>query len=287
MLKRWMPYLLISPAILVLFAIWAYPSLMSVFYSLWEMNYGQLNFFVGLKNYFKLFTDARFWNAINNTFIFVFTCVFLELVIGLGIALALSKYSVRARQILGSVIFLPYMVAQSVAGIIWRLLWNYDYGLINYLIGFFGITPQLWLSDPKLAKVAVIVTDVWRNTPFMIMVLLAGIISLPAEPFEAAKVDGASPFQVFKNVTLPLLAPSIMIGLLFRTIFAIRIFDTVFTLTKGGPAEATTPLGLLIYQNNFGYFRNGYAAAIAIVMLMIGLIFSIFYLKVLGKEAEL
>lgn len=286
-MKRWTPYVLIAPAMVVLFSIWAYPSIMNFYYSFWEMNYGQLNSFIGLKNYLNLLADARFWNALGNTFIFVFACVVLELILGLIVALILSKYSVRARQILGSVIFLPYMVAQSVAGIIWRLLWNYDYGLINYIIGFLGIAPQLWLSDPVLAKVAVIVTEVWRNVPFMIMVLLAGIISMPSEPFEAAKVDGASPFQIFKNLTIPLLAPSILTGLLFRTVFAIRIFDTVFTLTKGGPGEATTPLGLLIYQNNFGYFRNGYASAIAIVMLITGLIFSIFYLKSLGKEAEL
>ncbi len=165
-------------------------------------------------------------------------------------------------------------------------MWHYNLGLINGALSWVGLEPVRWLSTPELALFAVIITEVWRNTPFMTIILVAGLISLPVEPYESATIDGASAWQRFKWITMPFLIPTITVGLLLQTVFAIRVFGIVFTLTGGGPGNATLPLGILLYRQTFRYFQGGYSAALAIVMLVVGLVVSFGYLSLLKKGGE-
>jgi multiple sugar transport system permease protein len=282
------PYLLVAPAFIVLCVILVYPSIYNLWLSLWDWQY--INparaSFVGLRNYIDLMSDSYFWRALRFTLRFTLISVSLEFLLGLVSALILAKKSERVRRVAGSALLLPYLIAGSVAGLVWRLLWTYEYGLVNYLLSLVGVKPIQWLGNPLFANIAVIVTQVWRNFPFTTIVLLAGLVSLPREPYEAALVDGASGWQRFRFVTLPLLSPSITIALLFRTIFSIRVFDVIFTLTRGGPGNATLPLGILLYNQTFRFFEGGYAAALSMIILAIGMVFSMFYLRILYRRVD-
>jgi multiple sugar transport system permease protein len=218
--------------------------------------------------------------------VFVVSAVFLEFIFGMICALILAQKSDTVRRVVGSLLILPYMIAGSVAGLIWRLLWTYEYGLVNYVLNLLGFQSQRWLGDPAMAMVSVIITEVWRNTPFVTLVLLAGLMSIPREIYESARVDGANVLQRFKRLTLPLLSPAITIALLFRTIFAIRVFDVIYTMTRGGPGTATMPIGILLYNQNFRFFQVGNAAALALVILAVGMVISFFYLRVVYRRVD-
>ena len=183
-------------------------------------------------------------------------------------------------------VFLPYMVAPIATGLIWRLLWSHDFGLINYMLSWGDLGPVVWLGDTEPAFWAVIVSDVWRTTPFVMLILLAGLTSIPTDLIEAARIDGASPLQLFTAVILPLLSSAITVALIFQTIFKLRVFDIVFSLTGGGPGRATTPLGLMIHQTYFRYFEAGEASAIAVVLLVLGTSVSLVYIRFVYREIE-
>lgn len=285
---RLLPYLLLAPSFVILGVILVYPSVYNAFLSVWYWRFTNpaSRFFVGLENYALLLTDSAFQQAIKVTLTFTVGSVGLEFILGLITALLLAKKSPKVRRILSSLLILPYMVAGSVTGLIWRLLWQYDYGLVNHILAAFGAKPVQWLGDPSLAMVSVIVADTWRETPFVTLILLAGLMSIPQETYEASTVDGASAWQQFCRITLPLLMPAISVALLFRTIFAIRVFDVVFTLTRGGPGTATTPLGILLYKNTFQFFQGGQAAALAMVILLLGLVVSSLYIRLLYRRIE-
>jgi multiple sugar transport system permease protein len=285
--QRIFPFILLTPAMIVMAGILVYPSIYNLWLSLW--NFKLLDrenaFFVGLDNYINIFVhDPLFWIACRNTLIFVVASVMFEFLLGMIAALLLVKKSGTTRRILSSLIILPYMISPPVVGLTWRLLWTYEYGLINYLLRILGMTPIHWLGDPSMAMISIIITEVWRNTPFIILILMAGLVSLPIEPYEAAQIDGASAWQRYKYITLPLIIPSITIALLLQTIFAIRVFGVIFTLTRGGPGTATLPLGILLYRQTFRFFQGGYAAALAMIILVIGLVVSTFYLRLLYKK---
>lgn len=286
-LKASAPYLLILPAYAALSLVLIYPIFRNVYLSLW--NWRLLSpsnrTFVGLANYVDLFNTPLFWQSLRFTLLFTALTVIASLVLGLLTALLVSRLGALKR-LVTPILILPYMVAPIAVGLIWRLLWNREYGLVNYILSLFGVGAVSWLSDSTAAFIAVTVSEVWRTTPFVSLLLLAGLAAIPSELYEAARVDGASGRQMFRFVTLPLLGPSMTIALLFVTIFTLRVFDLIYILTGGGPGVDTLPLGLLVYQTYFRHLSGGTSAAISVVLFLIGLAISLFYIRATRRTWE-
>jgi len=241
--------------------------------------------FNGLSNYKEaLFGDARVWSSLKNTFFIGIPAILLEFLIGLGLALLLNR-GIIGKKIITSLLILPVMMPPIVAGLIWRILYHEKYGAINGVLRSLGMNAQFaWLSDPKLARLAVILTDVWEWTPLMMMILLAGLQSISIESYESAKMDGASPLQIFGYITLPLLKLPIMVAILIRLIDSIKLFDIIFVLTRGGPGGKTETISYYTYLIGFRYFRMGYAAALSYLLLIITIILSILFIRVMTRK---
>jgi multiple sugar transport system permease protein len=203
-----------------------------------------------------------------------------EFLIGLMLALILAREFAGCR-FLRTLFALPVMIAPLAASIIWRIIYDNSFGILNYTINFVGFKPPLWLGDPKLAPFSIGIIDIWQTTPFMMLLLIAGLQSIPLELYEAAAVDGATGMKTFIHITLPSLRRVVMVALMFRTMDALRIFDTVFVLTGGGPGNATETLSVYCYKYGFRHFHMGFASAATLVFL--GIIVSIVFPLV--KEA--
>ena len=222
--------------------------------------------FVGVDNYLRLLTDARFWNALSNTVYFTAVSVTLELGLGLAVALLL-RHAFRGRALMYAVVLMPWAIPTVVSARMWEWMYNADFGVLNYLLG----TSVNWLGHPVWAMHAAIVMDVWKSTPFVILLLLAGLQNIPRELYCAARLDGASAWTQFRAITLPLLAPLIWVVLIFRTIDAFRVFDTIYVLTGGGPANSTETLSIYAYKILFQQLEFGYGSAVAVIaMLCVG-----------------
>ncbi len=258
----------LSPAGLVLAGVTLFPALWVVWMSLEQraLIRGAPRF-IGLDNYLRLLGDARFWNAFGNTAYFTGVSVALELALGLAVALLLSRAG-RARPALYAVVLVPWAVPTIVSARMWEWMYNADFGVLNYLLG----GQFNWLGSPFLALHAAILMDVWKATPFVALLLLAGLQAIPRDLYLAAAVDGARPLRIFLGLTLPLLAPVIGVVLIFRTIDAFRVFDAIYVLTGGGPANSTETLSIYAYKVLFQTLEFGYGSALAVVvMLAVGL----------------
>ncbi|GHV43513.1 sugar ABC transporter permease [Spirochaetia bacterium] len=280
------PYLLILPSMVLLTVFLVYPLLDTTRLSFFDYSYlsPEAKKFVGFKNYIELFTgDDNFRSSLGFTLRFTFACITLEFILGLTIALVL-KQVVRLGSLIRTISIFPYMIAAIAAGQMWRLLFNYDYGVVNYVLSMLSIKPVNWLGSFSSAFWACVITEIWRSVPFVMLILLSGLQSIPGDIMEAAKVDGANARQGFVRITFPLLLPSITIALIFETIFKLRVFDIIITLTGGGPGKSTTPLGVLIQRNYFQSFEAGYSGAISVVLLVLGGVISLLYLKFIGTE---
>lgn len=281
-LRRATPYLLLVPAFLFLSLITVYPLLWNLFLALfeWDLLAPQARAFSGLANFRELLTGHTipFWRSLRFTLTFMAAAVALSVILGLATALLLYPIR-RGRSVMVALLLLPYMVAPIATGLGWRLMWAREYGVANFLLRAVGLSEVSWLADPTAAVWAVVITEVWRTSPFAMLILLAGLTALPGEVFEAARIDGATWWQEIRYVTVPLLIPSLTIVVLFQTVVKLRVFDLVFSLTGGGPGIATTPLGLLLYRTSFRYFDGGLAAALAVVTLLLGAILAYLYLR--------
>ncbi|HWT83334.1 MAG TPA: sugar ABC transporter permease [Candidatus Methylomirabilis sp.] len=224
--------------------------------------------FVGAKNLLALPQDHLFQAGIANTILFAVSAVCVEMVLGFFLALASSKVS-RGRVLYRAVFILPVLVPGIVIGAIWKLMYNYDFGVINQLTGLLGMTSYDWLGQKATALLSVIVVDCWHWTPFCFVLLLAGLESQPPEIYEAAKVDGASSWGELAYITIPLMLPTIVVTLVFRLIVAFKVFDEVFLLTGGGPGTATEVISFTIYRRFFTEDRVGHGSAMSIVTLLL------------------
>lgn len=283
------PYFWIGPALVTLFAITIAPTLFLFFTSLhyWELGYPwSERVFVGLKNFVNIFGNQHFVHSIWVTFVYTATAVAVEFMLGFALAYFLARPRLAWRGFLLACLVIPMTVTPSIAGLIWRLYFNPNYGIINYVLGkLFGISPN-WYSY-SLALPSVILVDVWQWTPFVALILLAGLSAIPRTPLEAALVDGASPWQTLRYVTLPLLRPIILIALLLRTMDALKMFDVVFALTGGGPADATELLSMHVYRT--GFYQSGMvglASAMAVVLLVVIIVLSQLFIRLLGERGE-
>lgn len=285
--RQVVPYLLLVPSFALLGVVLIYPLVYNVYLSFFSWRYTNpaATRFVGFENYLKLFNDPNFWQVSEFTGVFVLATIALEFVIGLLGALLLSSLF-KSRTWLATIILLPYLIAPIAVGLNWRLLWNYEFGLVNFFWVLLGGDPVNWLGQSNLAQLAVIITEVWRSTPFVTIILLAGLTSIPRESLEAARIDGTNAWQELVHVILPLLRPSLTIALLFQTIVKLRVFDLIYIMTAGGPGISTQPYGIYIYRTYFRYFDGGQAATIAVVLMLLGALISVAYIRLIYKEVE-
>jgi multiple sugar transport system permease protein len=271
-IDRRLKFVFLAPAMIVLIALTAFPTVYMFVAAFVKFDASApLNSkFVGIDNFLRLFTDDKFHNALINTAVFSIVAVTLELVLGLGFALLVDTY-IRRANFIKTLLILPMMMPTIVVAITWKLMYQPQFGVINDLLGRIGIPPLLWAAGVKTAMLSIILIDVWEWTPFIFLMCLAGLASLPQEPFEAAELDGASAFQKFRDLTLPFLKPVIVVTLLLRIMDAFRLFDQVYVLTLGGPAGATETLSFYLYKVTFRFFDIGYAAAISLFMMFVAL----------------
>ncbi|UCH53827.1 MAG: sugar ABC transporter permease [Pseudomonadota bacterium] len=272
----------LAPAGVVLALVALLPMLLVVWLSLEQRSplLGAARF-IGFDNYLRLFGDVRFWNAFGNTVYFTAVSVALEILLGLAIALLL-RHAFRGRALMYSVVLLPWAIPTVVSARLWEWMYNADYGVLNYLLG----TSINWLGSPAWALNAAILMDVWKATPFVALLLLAGLQTIPRELYQAAAIDGASPWTMFRRITVPLLAPLILVVLIFRTIDAFRVFDAIYVLTGGGPANSTETLSIYAYKLLFQTLEFGYGSALAVSVLSCVGLLTIVYVRLLRRSGK-
>jgi ABC-type sugar transport system permease subunit len=281
--------LLILPSLAVVFGIILYPLLRTLWTSLFDVNspFPGSYPFVGLGNYRRTLTNPDFWAAVRRTAYFTIVSTLLEL--GLGILLGLlMNVQFRGRWLLRSIMVLPWALPTIVNGTMWRWIFNPDYGALNALRTQMHILSHYrsWLGSPSLALNMVVLADVWKNTPLAAFLVLAGLQTIPKELFEAARVDGAGPIRTFFRITLPLLRPTILIILVVRTIEAFKVFDIIYVMTRGGPANGTQTVAYYAYLQAFSNQLFGYGAALAYMMALFILGIALVYIRLLRQEVE-
>ncbi len=279
------PYLFLLPATLALLFIFFYPMVRSIFVSL--QDYDQLTStftFVGTRNYTDILRDKAFSNSLWVSFWWVVLSVSGQFLVGLGFALLLHQ-PWRGNRVVRALMLLPWVMPGVSIGIGWRLILNPEFGMINDLLTRLGLPTQTWLADPSTALLAVVLPNIWKAFPFVTVTMLAGLASIPAELYEAAKVDGTTAVGRFRYVTLPSLRNLIAILTLLLCVWTFNFFDLPFVLTKGGPVNATEVMPILVYRFAFESFRYGYSAALAVIMTIINTVFAIFYLRSFRREA--
>ncbi|KKD38884.1 MAG: sugar ABC transporter permease [Limnoraphis robusta] len=261
-------WLLILPALFILALVFIYPIARAFWLSFFTENLAtQLQpIFSGLYNYSRLLGDSRFWQSLWNTSVFTLISITIELILGMGIALILNQ-SFRGRGFVRTSALIPWALPTAVMGLAWAWIFNGQYGVVNDLLQRLGLmeTSITWLGDPTRAMFALIVAEVWKTTPFISILLLAGLQSISMDLYEAHSIDGATPIQSFRQITLPLLMPQIIIALLFRFAQAFGVFDLVQVMTGGGPAGSTETVSIYIYATVRRYLDFGYGAALVVV----------------------
>jgi multiple sugar transport system permease protein len=284
-------YLLISPAVMVVLVVTAFPLVNTFILSFreWRLDKSPTpGDFVGLENYVRAFGDRFFWNSVWVTITFTVISVVLSVVIGLAMALILQKPG-RFNTVVKTTLIFPFAVAPALKGFSWRFMLNPSWGVYDSLIDFF-IPPMadiVWLSHPFWAQFWLAISEVWGWAPLIALMFIGALGSISPDIFEAAKVEGANNFQLFRYVTLPLLRPVIVIITLLKTIFSLKMFDQVVTMTGGGPGRATQTLNYYVYLNGFRYIDMGYASALAYLLIVALTIFAIFYVRALYGRGDI
>lgn len=281
-------YLLVAPGLLIISLLAFYPILNTFWLSLHRILL-QMPFlgrpFIGLDNYLAIFQEIRFWRALRNTAYFTVVSVAIELVLGLGMALLMHR-NFRGRGIVRASVLIPWAIPTAVSAMMWKFIYNDQLGVANALLMKLHIigSPQAWLGETSTAMFSLIFADVWKTTPFMALLLLAGLQVIPEELYEAARVDGAGVWTRFTRVTLPLLTSTILVALLFRTLDAFRVFDLVWVLTNGGPGNTTETLSVYAYKTLMRYLDFGTGSALAVLTFVCVMLISFFYIKVLDVD---
>ncbi len=278
---------MLAPLLIFVAAIAVYPLLFSLGISFFKYRLtdpNQTKTFIGLANYLRAFSDSMVIASLKATVTFVVGTVSLEIILGLGLALLLSAET-RLMRVIRSFLLIPMALPSLVVGLIWKSLYNADFGVIAYYLKLLGINVGHGpLGEIATAMPAVILVDVWQWSPLLMVIFLAGLKSLPIEPYEAAHVDGASRWQSFIFITLPLLKPTFLIALLLRTMQSFKVFDIIYATTAGGPGSATSVLNYHIYTVGMTFFDMGYAASLANILLIVVAVLSILYVMVLERQ---
>jgi multiple sugar transport system permease protein len=276
--------LLVLPALLVLLVVLGYPIVSSVGLSLQEVKPGGGQFtgtWVGLDNYASIASDPAFLTALGNSIYFTAVEVVAVVGVGLGVGLLLNHPIGRAG-FFRVMLLIPWALAPVANAVIWKWIYNANYGILNVVLHQLGIIDQyvVWLGDPRLALNALLLADIWKSIPFMALLLLAGLQNVPPILYRAARLDGAGPWQTFRHVTLPQLRTTILICVVLQSIWALKVFDLIYVLTKGGPADRTVTLNFLAYRQTFDFGHFGYGAALANVLFLMMFVLALVYLRV-------
>jgi multiple sugar transport system permease protein len=285
--NRFASFLLTLPATLVILGMLVFPVGYTVWLSFhsWFASSVTPPKWIGLGNYISVLTDdPRFLDALGRTFLFTISAVTLQLILGVVMALLFNQ-NFKGRNLMRTLFLLPMVATPVAMSLIWMLIMNPVGGVFNWVLGFLGFSPGLWLSSADTVLPSLILIDTWQWSPLIMLMVLAGMTMLPSEPFEAAAIDGASAWQSFRLIMLPMLRPSIIVALLFRSIDALKTFDIIFGTTQGGPGFASETLNLYIYTQGFTYFELGYAASVLVFFFVIVMSVSII-LILLRRRSE-
>jgi len=277
----------LAPAVAVLISIVVFPLAFSLILSFYDWNIIRAGgwSWAGINNYRTiLFQDSYFRSSFKVTLFYLAGTVSVQFGLGLVVALILDQITRKIIGFLRTVLVLPITMTPVVVGIIWRLMYNPDLGMLNYFLSWFGFSPVNWTGMPGTALPSVMMADIWEWTPFVALILLAGLQSLPREPYEAALVDGASSWQTFCYITFPLLSPAMLVVLLIRVMDSFKTFDLIFVLTQGGPGMSTEILNYYTYRYGFKFFHLGYASALSWVLLVVVTIICMILIRILQSR---
>jgi ABC-type sugar transport system permease subunit len=284
-----MAALLLLPSLVVVFGIVVYPLLRTLYTSFFDVNspFPGHYPFVGFDNYRRAFGSPGFWAAVRRTAYFTIVSTWIELILGLLLGLLLNV-PFRGRAILRTLVVLPWALPTIVNAMMWRWIYNPEYGALNALLTQLHVISDYrsWLGKPFLALNMVILADVWKTVPLAAFLILAGLVTIPRDLYEAARVDGAGPINGFFRITLPLLVPSILVILVVRTIEAFKVFDIIYVMTRGGPANGTQTITLYAYIQAFSNQSFGYGGALAYLIALIILGFALVYMRLLRSDVE-
>lgn len=258
------------PTILALVLVVGFPLAFALFVSThaYDLTEGGIGEFTGWQNYARTLSDDLFANAARNTVVLAVSVVVIELIVALGLSLLLNQPGLRFRNVYLAILLIPLLISPIAVGMIWRLLLHPELGAINWIFGLAGLPKQEWLSGQATAMPTIVGVDVWHETSLMIVVILAGLTALPRDPIEAAAVDGATGWQTLRTITLPLLTPVLVVAVLIRLIAAMKTYDLIYILTRGGPGSATETISYLIWKNAFTSLDMGRSAAASFLLLL-------------------
>jgi multiple sugar transport system permease protein len=278
-MRKALPYILSLPALIMCIGI-LIPFFTAVYYSMlrYRLNLPAMKGFIWFDNYLNFFSDPKFWNTVYISLVYAFLTVGLELLLGLGIALLLQRPT-RFNNLASILLLLPLMTAPALAALMWKLMTNPNFGILSYFVSLFGVYDFKWASDPKTALLTVVLVDIWVYTPFMMILLLAGLRSLPKAPFEAAALDGVPRSFVFFRITLPMLMPYVITATLFRLLDSIQQFDIIYSMTQGGPGDKLLVFQVQAYLDFFQATNVGRSAALMIILWAITYFLSNIFIK--------
>ena len=286
MLTRWAhrhaQWLFPAPAVVLVAVLIVYPIAYTGWMSFQEWSASSLSppRFVGAANYTKILVgDARFREAVGRTIYFTLVAVAAETLLGVAMALLFNR-EFWGRGLLRTLAILPMVATPTAIALVFVMMYHPTLGVANYLVSLTGLAPFRWTYSSQTALYALALVDIWQWTPLIMLIALAGLASLPREPYEAARLDGASPFQAFCHITLPLLRPALVVAILFRAIDALKTFDIIFVMTQGGPANASETINILLFNQAFSYFNMGYAASMAVALFALVMGASLLLIKV-------
>ena len=264
-----------APAVAVLFLIVVLPIAFNLYmmFTKWTIGLGQPRF-IGFDNFVELWGDDRVWNGVKVMIYFSGASLALELALGLMIAIYFNR-TFRGSEAVQAIYIIPFAATPVAVALIWRIMLNPEIGVINYLLRSVGLPPGLWVSSEHMVIPSLVMVDVWKWTPMITLIVLAGLKSLPPDPYEAARIDGANPLQIFWYITLPLIRPVLIAALMLRSLDNLKEFDTIYTITQGGPGIASETLYLYSYKVSFEFFKAGYGSALMVVVFMVVLVFNV------------
>jgi multiple sugar transport system permease protein len=275
-------YLFIVPALVVTGAVIIFPWLYTVWMSAFDWTIGSAAHFVGFGNYEKLFSNQRFGEAVLHTFYFTALAVIAPLLLGTWAAMIFHR-EFPLRGVLRGIFIMPMMATPVAIALVWTMMFHPQQGVLNYLLSLVGLPPSLWVYSPTLVIPSLVLVEVWHWTPLVMLIVLGGLASLPTEPYESARLDGASEWQLFRFVTLPLVAPFIAVAAVIRTIDALKTFDTIYVITGGGPGTASETINLYLYLQAFAFYNIGTASAVVVVFFVIVLALALLLLYMREK----
>ena len=269
--SKWASALFVGPAVLMMAAACLYPVLSAFQLSLFDWSMGtpwSSARWVGIDNFVSAFSNPRVWSSLWTTLMFAAVCVSIEMALGIGLALAL-EHPVRGMAFFRTLFILPMMIAPIAVGLTWRYLFDAQFGLINAVLALFGISAKIWLADPQLAFISIVIADVWQWTPFVFIMVIAALANVDSAVIEASRIDGASWLQMTFLVKLPMIMHVIAITLMMRLIDAFRVLEVIYVLTFGGPGDSTEILSLHIYKTAFIGQQLGVAGAVSVLLLVV------------------